>query len=419
MRPMKWSKKAGIALAVLAASGLLGLDLIGCVKPGTNTAAVGHGTYPGEEFDRLTERFQARLDQLRNEAGFPGATAAFILADGRSACVATGYADKENRTPMKPDTRMPAGSIGKTFTAAVAISLVHEGKLNLDDKIETWLGKEDWFGRLPNGKDITLRMLLNHSSGLRDHVFEENFREAIHERLNKPDPDLDFVFSPRELVAFVLNTEPLFAAGKAWKYTDTGYILVGMIIERQSGSTYYALLKNRFLRPLKLRLTVPADRRDIPGVCPGYLDPEKSFGLPAKTVVDGMMVFHPGSEWTGGGLVSNPQDLVRWAKVLYEGKAMKKPYLGELLEGVPCNLSTTSRYGLGVIIDERPLGTTYGHSGWFPGWRTHLAYFPEHKIAVAVQVNTDINQSAGRHADALAEVVLAGSRTRPCNTVAD
>ena len=116
---------------------------------------------------------------------------------------------------------MPAGSVGKTFTAAVAISLVHEGKLNLDDKIETWLGKEDWFGRLPNGKDITLRMLLNHSSGLRDHVFEQNFREAIHERLNKPDPDLDFVFSPRELVAFVLNTEPLFAAGKAWKYTDT------------------------------------------------------------------------------------------------------------------------------------------------------------------------------------------------------
>jgi len=367
-------------------------------------------------FSELTRRFQKRLDGLRKESKFPGATAAFILPDGRCAGVATGYADKEAQTPMTPDTRMPAGSVGKSFVAAVAISLAQEGKLNLDDKIAKWLGQEDWFGRLPNGKDITLRMLLTHSSGVRDHVSDLRFGAQILMRTSVKNPNRDFCFSPRQLVAFVLDGKPLFPAGKGYKYTDTGYILVGLIIEKASGSTYYEELQKRFLGPLKLRLTVPADRRDIPGLAAGYLDSKASFGLPSKTVVDGKMAFNPANEWTGGGLVSNPKDLVRWAKVLYEGKAMKKPYIDDLLAGVRCGGDEAGRYGLGVQILETPFGTSYGHAGWFNGWLTVLAYSPAHKIALALQVNTDVKQDMKAHALALAEVLLPRISSRPAPT---
>jgi len=359
-----------------------------------------------EELAALRQAFQARLDHIGKEKGFPGATAAFILPDGTCAGFATGLADKEKQIRMAVDARMLAASVGKTFVAAVAVGLAHEGKLGLDDKIEKWLGKEDWFARLPNGRDITLRMLLRHSGGLRHHFDEPRFGAEVLLRRMAKKPDLDYRFPPERLVGFVLDKELLFPAGKGYSYTDAGYLLVGMIIERASGSAYYDLLRRRFLDPFGLRLTIPSDRRKIPGLCPGYLDPKESFGLPGKTVVDGLMVYNPATEWTGGGIASNPQDLVRWAKVLYEGKALKKPYLSELLDGMPCGRSGKRRYGLGVFIQETPLGTTYGHDGSFPGYNTELIYFPAHKVAISVQVNTDINTEIGACALDLAGVVL-------------
>ncbi|MDE2976133.1 MAG: serine hydrolase, partial [Acidobacteriota bacterium] len=98
-----------------------------------------------------TERlFQARLDELRAELGFIGATAAFVLPDGSEGVAATGYADPDNDLPMTPEHRMPAGSIGKTIAAATALSMVNEGLLGLDDLASRWLGDEPWWTRLPN-----------------------------------------------------------------------------------------------------------------------------------------------------------------------------------------------------------------------------------------------------------------------------
>jgi D-alanyl-D-alanine carboxypeptidase len=363
----------------------------------------------GPDLARLAERFQAELDRLRGEAGFPGATAAFILADGRCFSCATGYADQEDKVRMRPDARMPAGSVGKTFVAAVALSLAQEGRLGLDDKIDKWLGKEDWFSRLPNGREITLRMLLTHSSGLTDHVYDPRFVQAVARQAALRDRDPDFYFTPRQLVEFVLDKPPLFAPGKGYSYSDTGYILAGMIIERATGSTYYEQLRKRFLLPLKLRLTVPADHREIPGLASGYMSPNNPLGLPAKTVADGKMVFNPASEWTGGGLASNPRDLVRWAKELYEGRVMAKPYLDELLTSGATDRTGKTRYGLGVSIRETEFGTAYGHGGWFPGYVTAMAYWPRHKVAVAAQINTDVNPDAAAYFDTLAKVVLLDS----------
>lgn len=352
------------------------------------------------------EHFQARLDVLQKEANFPGATAAFMLANGQTRGFATGYADKENKIAMTPNTKMLSGSIGKTFVAAVVLSLVQEGKLHLDDRLEKWCGEQVWYDRLPNAKDITLRMLLNHTSGLNNHNRDERFNQAIRQHFASDNPNRDFCFSPQELVELVLDKESLFPAGEGFSYSNTGYILIGMIIEQVSGTTYYEELSKRFLTPLNLSLTGPANSRNISGLSVGYLSPSNHLGLPEKNMLNGVLVFNPAVEWTDGGLFTNPQDLVRWAKVLYEGTAMKNLYLNDLLTSVPRDAAEKTRYGLGVTITETEFGITYGHNGWTPGYQSILAYFRENKVAIAMQVNSVENQDMVTYLKAIAEVVL-------------
>jgi len=359
-----------------------------------------------DELAQLKESFQAELDQICAEADFPGATAAFILADGRSAGFATGLADKDENKPMTPETRMLSGSVGKTFVAAVVLNLMHEGKLSLDDKIVSWFGEEDWLSRLPNGPDITLRMLLSHSSGLKDHVYDKRFIQAIQDVTSSPDADPDFCFAPREQVEFILDQEPLFEAGQGFAYTDTGYILIGLIIEKVTGAAYYDELHKRILDPLDLTRTSPSNRRDLEGLATGHLNAKNPMGLPERTLQDGMMLFNPANEWTGGGLITNPQDLVLWAKLLYEERALDKPYLKELLESGFRGESAERTYGLGVGISETEFGPAYGHGGWFPGYRTSMVYYPNYKIAVAIQINTDYKVNLDQYVKNLTEVLL-------------
>ena len=136
------------------------------------------------EISALRSSLQAKLNELHQAASFPGATIGFVLPDGRSASVSVGLADVENRIPLKPTDRMLAGSIGKTYVSAAILQVVQEGKLDLDAKIESWLGSDAWFPRLPNAKDITLRMLMNHSSGIPEHVLNKDFIAEM-----KKDPD--------------------------------------------------------------------------------------------------------------------------------------------------------------------------------------------------------------------------------------
>src|ERR671938_495117 len=108
----------------------------------------------GERLARIVRAVQAKLDEARARWKFPGATAAFVLPDGRSAAGAAGLSDLEAKTPLRPTDRMPAGSTGKTFVAAVALQLIQEGRLSLDGKLAELLGGERWFARLPNAEDL-------------------------------------------------------------------------------------------------------------------------------------------------------------------------------------------------------------------------------------------------------------------------
>ncbi|MEW6209659.1 MAG: serine hydrolase domain-containing protein [Acidobacteriota bacterium] len=199
------------------------------------------------------------------------------------------------------------------------------------------------------------------------------------------------MWKPEEMLAYIFDRPPLFAAGKGWSYADTNYIVAGMIFERATKKNLYDEVTRRILQPLKLKHTVPADKRVIQGLANGYSSADGPFGLGGRVIRDGKFFLNPQFEWTGGGFASTPEDLARWAKAMYEGRVFNKQMLGEMLNGVDTSggRGAGGKYGLACQMRTSEWGETLGHSGFFPGYISNMEYFPQHKIAVAVQVNTD------------------------------
>src|SRR5687767_14787389 len=338
----------------------------------------------------LKKTLQAKLNEWHAAGKFPGATLGVVLANGESFGLAVGYSDREAKTPMRPDDRMLAGSVGKTFAAATALQLVKQGKIGLDDKIETYFGSAPWFDRLPNARQITIRQLMNHTSGLVRYEFKETFTKDLTANPMK-------AWSPEERLVYLFGEKPAFEPGKGWDYSDTNYIVLGMIIEKVTGRKFFDEAHRRLLKPLKLTDTIQQDGPRLPGLVQGYAGPNNPFGGTDEMIVNGKFSINPQFEWTGGGYASTAQDLARWAKMLYEGKAFSADLLPQVLDGVSAPmLGRETKYGLGVIIRKTAVGTSYGHSGFFPGYMTDMMYFPEHKVAVAVQVNTSVGRNLGK-----------------------
>ena len=337
----------------------------------------------------LKKELQLKLDEWHKSGKFPGATLGVALPNGESFGLAVGYSDAEAKTTMRPNDRMLAGSTGKTFAASTALQLVKEGKIDLDAKVEKYLGSEPWFARLPNARDITVRQLMNHTSGLVRYEFKDQFTKDLTANPEK-------VWRPAELVSYLLDEKPPFEAGKGWDYSDTNYIVLGMIIEKVTGKKFYDEANRRVVKPLKLADTIPQDGPRIKGLIQGYAGANTPFGGKDAMITDGKFAINPQFEWTGGGWASTSENLARWAKLMYEGKAFDPSLVPVMLNGVPAKLGRDAKYGLGVIIRPTAAGLTYGHSGFFPGYLTDMMYFPEQRFAVAVQVNTSVPQNLGK-----------------------
>jgi D-alanyl-D-alanine carboxypeptidase len=280
---------------------------------------------------------------------------------------------------------MPAGSVGKTFVSAVILQAVDAGTLTLDDKIARWIGGEPWFARLPNSSALTLRLLMSHRGGLPDIVESKPFIEAISK-------DLDRRWTPEDLVAFVLGKKARFPAGAKYFYSDMNYIVAGLVFERATGVKLFDAIDEKILAPLGLDQTVPTERRILKDVVPGVLDRDeaKIFGSP-DSIRNGWFVFAAQAEYAGGGLISTSRDLARWAKALYEGRVMSAPRMQEMLTALPSE--GRARYGLGVEITSSAAEPVYGHDGEMFGYLTAMIYFPDFKVAAAVQVNSDVLKS--------------------------
>jgi D-alanyl-D-alanine carboxypeptidase len=337
----------------------------------------------------LQSDLEAKFRELHKAASFPGGTAGVVLADGSSFGIAVGVSDRTTGTPMTPSDRLLLGSVGKTYVSAVALQMIHEKKFSLDDTLNTFFGKEPWFDRIANASQITVRHLMNHTSGLVRYEFNPKFTADL-----SANPDK--VWSGLDRLAYLFDAKPPFAPGAGWEYSDTNYIVLGMIIEKIAKNDYYAELRKRILVPFALKDTVPADSRTVAGLVQGYAGPKNPFGGKDEMISGGKFAVNPQFEWTGGGLAVTALDLAKWGEVLYEGRAFDASLMATFLDGVPAKLGPETKYGLGVIIRPTALGVTYGHSGFMPGYQTELMYFPDLKTSIAVQVNSSALRSTGR-----------------------
>ena len=359
-----------------------------------------------EGSDGLRDRVQSFMDSLQQAARFPGATVGIALPDGRVIGVATGEADTARDIRLGAEDLQLAGSVGKTYFAALALSLIGEGKLALDTPISRWLGREPWFSRLPNGPSITVRHLMNHTSGLVRYEFKDTFTRDL-----SADPDR--VWRPEELIEYILDSPAPFEAGKGWDYSDTNYIVLGMILERITGTRAYDEIARRFLGPLGLTHVVPSTDRRIPGLVQGYAGVANPFGGRDAMLADGRLAINPQFEWAGGGFATSAPDLARWARALYGGVVVDSAVLRLAFQGVPARLGPNVQYGLGVILWPGEAGAAVGHSGFFPGYQTEMRYFPADRFAIAVQFNTSARGALGRSPGSVVNALAAIIRSHP------
>lgn len=350
------------------------------------------------------KNIQAKLDLLVQDNDLPGMNFAFVGADGKVQSYSAGFSDLETKVKLEGDHLLFSGSIGKTYAVALLMQLVDGGKIDLTRKWISYFPDQEWLKRLPNVEDFTVEMLLQHRSGLPRYVMKNEIWEVLASNPNK-------VWTYKDRLSYVFDMEPVHKSGEGWAYSDTNYILIGMLIEKITAKPYYESVQKKLLDKFKLKQTVPAIRRDIPNLSSAYSQLPASFSIPPKVVNDGKYVFNPQMEWTGGGMTSSTPDLARWAQIYFGAQAFSQASL-DLITRINPNgkdLPGGYSYGMGAFIYTTQHGTAYGHSGFMPGYNSIFAYFPKQKIAAAIQINCDYagrKTSLNGYLDALMEQVL-------------
>ena len=292
-------------------------------------------------------------------AGAPGALALVTTTAG-SVTTAVGTADIRQPGALRPDAPFRAGSITKTLTAALVLQLVAEKRLRLSDTVGRWLP-----GLLARGDEITIRQLLQHTSGLRDYADGPGASKLFAPLLR----DRDHRFTPRELVRTVAQAPLQFEPGSGWAYSNTNYVLLGMILEQATGEQLSQLLDDRILRPLHLRHTSLPNGAALPlaGVH-GYLLPGNPLlPAPGGAPVD-VTKTSPSWTWAAGALVSTPHEISRFYRALLGGRLLPTRLLTEMTHARPT--SAGRGYGLGLLEVDTPCGPVVGHDGEIFGYTT-------------------------------------------------
>ncbi|MFC4858981.1 serine hydrolase domain-containing protein [Actinophytocola glycyrrhizae] len=297
---------------------------------------------------------QAIVDGFTS-AGAPGAMVYAQDRHGRWS-VTSGTRELGTDRPIRPRDRVRVASNTKMFLAATVLQLVGEGRVALSAPVEAYLpGLVRGNGY--DGTKITVRQLLRHTSGMADYVADV---------LGDPDAN-NHPWRPEELVALGLSHPPLFAPGNGWAYSNTGYIVLGMIVEAVTGNDVGAEITDRLIRPLRLwQTSYPAagDKRIRGPHAHGY------HAFPGQPVTD-VTELEPSLPGAAGALVSTGPDMTRFVRALLSGKVLHPHLLAEMRETVPAR-----GYDYGLGIGEIPLpcgGTAWGHAGNLPGFDTFTA----------------------------------------------
>lgn len=344
---------------MLAFALLLLLSLSACASCG--------GRQP---FDAETiGRFGDAIDEAMQDNDVPGMVVAVASRDRQTWTTAEGLADVANNEEMELDDAFRIASITKTFTATLALILVDRGKLDLDAASARYLPQ------LGIPEAVKVRWLLNHTSGIHEYTDTEPFLAQMRENSFK-------VWKPEELAKIGLAQPPYFEPGKGFHYSNTNYVILGMLIEKVSGSSFASLLEREILKPLKLEDTsLPSGRRMPVPYSNGYYDYNADGKLDRFTdLVD------PSMTWAAGAMVSNAGDLQAWARELVEGSLLENRTLEERSKTVDAALESLpgATYGLGIMDYQG----YWGHDGATPGYNSAMFYRPSDGATVIVLGNS-------------------------------
>ncbi|MFG2568409.1 serine hydrolase domain-containing protein [Streptomyces sp. NPDC048567] len=343
---------------------------------------------------RPADPLQRQVDAIHG-TGALGVLAEVSAPGGRRAARA-GEAEAGSWRPMPWNGRFRIGSATKTFTAAVVLQLVGEGRMSLDDTVERWLpGVVRGHGN--DGRRITVRQLLRHTSGLRDvapEVAALNSAAGYRaERLR--------TYTPGELVRLAVSDAPRFPPGRGWSYSNTNYVLAAMIIEEVTGRSWAREVKARIIRPLGLSGT------SVPGTSPLVLGPHAhgyaAFGTGEDTDVT---TLDPSMAIGSGAIISTAHDLNRFYAALLGGRLLAPAQLAEMTDTVDAP-ELGVRYGLGIA--EIPLscgGTYFGHRGELLGYTAWAGATADGRRSAAVYVNSDGGQDTQNAMTALVDQQL-------------
>ncbi|MFI6689836.1 serine hydrolase domain-containing protein [Streptomyces sp. NPDC050485] len=314
---------------------------------------------------------RALLHRLTTKDGGPGALIALQRGPG-GAVLTSGVADVKSHAPMRRDSRFRIGSMTKPFVATVVLQLVGEGRVVLDAPVERYLpGVVRGHGN--DGRRITIRQLLQHTSGIPDYL--DYLKPEVV--LNDPLAHYD----SRDLVKLALAHPPAFESGTNWAYSNTGYLLAGMLIERVTGHPYGDEIRRRVIKPLGLRQTsVPVDGSEIRGPHPrGYARPGKDAPLKDITALN------PTLAGPSGSMISSGADFNRFLDALLRGKLLAPTQLHEMMRTRPTGNPDGGAYGLGLESHPLPCGDlAWGHDGGIPGYQSTGAATADGRQATAM-----------------------------------
>ncbi|MFE7142534.1 serine hydrolase domain-containing protein [Streptomyces sp. NPDC057644] len=351
MTSKRTASKLRKGLLVIAAASLVG--------SATTVAATANPPQDAPGRGGTDRALQKSLDSLVSEDGFPAAFA-WVRKDGRTSSLVSGSARLGKQVPVPHDGYVRAGSNTKTFTAVVVLQLVAEGKVALDEPIETYLPGVVR-GEGIDGRKITVRQLLQHTSGLpnyTEHIGLENFAKIQHK-----------FFQPHDLLTAALAQPADFAPGAKWKYSNTNYLLAGMLIEKVTERPVQEQITERVIRKAGLRHTSwpqPGDRTIPRPHARGYA----LSSLENGKVIDATRM-DPSWGGAAGQMISTPSDLAKFARLLLDGKLLAPGQLAEMRKTVDAPLMPGWRYGLGVFSIPLSCGGEYwGHGGDIDGYET-------------------------------------------------
>ncbi|HWH00660.1 MAG TPA: serine hydrolase domain-containing protein [Pilimelia sp.] len=370
---------AAVLALVLVAPPAAAAPRAGAAPDGAGPAAPSPAGAARHDRGRLLQS----LLEAEHAAGMPGVFAQ--VRDGRRVWrPAAGVADIRTGRPVRSHFQHRVGSITKTFVATTVLQLVGERRLRLDAPIGRYLPD---VVRDARGRTVTVRMLLNHTSGI------GNYTEEILDTLEEVEATRTRTYRARELAAIGLSMSPTNAPGAAFAYSNTNYILLGLLVERVTGRSVATEVSRRILRPLGLRHTYfPGTERRIRGPHARAYVPWPEDGQLRDFSVSNMT-------WAGaaGALVSTPADLNRFFRALLQGRLLRPAQQAALRTTVPMvpDAPQVGGYGLGIYWLRTPCGTFWGHDGGVIGHTTISLHSPDGRRQVSLAENLAFYQTPG------------------------